>query len=150
MKGRFTIGEQALAGHRVRLEAATAMTATTVLIIPKQPMIRLLHDQHALSDRFITFMLARNIHIEADLVDQLFNASEKRLARTLPLLARYGKPDQTHRVLPRISQETLATMIGTTRSRVNFFINKFKTLGFIEYNGGLKVNHSLLTVIVHD
>jgi CRP-like cAMP-binding protein len=113
-------------------------------------MIRLLHDQHALSDRFITYMLARNIRIEEDLVDQLFNSSEKRLARTLLLLARYGKPDQTHRVLPRISQETLAEMVGTTRSRVNFFMNKFKKLGFIEYNGGLKVHHSLLTVIVHD
>jgi CRP/FNR family transcriptional regulator, cyclic AMP receptor protein len=143
-------GEQALAGHPVRLEAATAMTATTVLMVPKQQMIRLLHNQAALSDRFITFMLARNSRIEADLVDQLFNSSEKRLARTLLLLARYGKPDETHRVLPRISQETLAEMIGTTRSRVNFFMNKFKKLGFIEYNGGLKVNHSLLTVIVHD
>ncbi len=143
-------GERALAGHPVRLEAATAMTATTVLSIPKRQMIRLLHDQHALSDRFITYMLARNIRIEEDLVDQLFNSSEKRLARTLLLLARYGKPDQTHRVLPRIPQETLAEMVGTTRSRVNFFMNKFKKLGFIEYNGGLKVHHSLLTVIVHD
>jgi CRP/FNR family cyclic AMP-dependent transcriptional regulator len=143
-------GERALAGHPVRLEVATAMTATTLLMVPKHQMIRLLHDQHALSDRFITYMLARNIRIEADLVDQLFNSSEKRLARTLLLLARYGKPDQTHRVLPRISQETLAEMIGTTRSRVNFFMNKFKKLGFIEYNGGLKVNHSLLTVIVHE
>jgi CRP/FNR family cyclic AMP-dependent transcriptional regulator len=143
-------GERALAGHPVRLEAATAMTATTVLIVPKRQMIRLLHEQHAFSDRFITYMLARNMRIEADLVDQLFNSSEKRLARTLLLLARYGKPEETHRVLPRISQETLAEMIGTTRSRVNFFMNKFKKLGFIEYNGGLKVNHSLLTVIVHD
>jgi CRP/FNR family cyclic AMP-dependent transcriptional regulator len=143
-------GERALAGHPVRLEAATAMTATTVLSIPKRQMIRLLHDQHALSDRFITYMLARNIRIEEDLVDQLFNSSEKRLARALLLLARYGKPDQTHRVLPRIPQETLAEMVGTTRSRVNFFMNKFKKLGFIEYNGGLKVHHSLLTVIVHD
>jgi CRP-like cAMP-binding protein len=144
------LGEGALAGQPVRLAAATALTATTVLIVPKEQMIRMLHDQHALSDRFITYMLARNIRIEADLVDQLFNSSEKRLARTLLLLARYGKADQTHRVLPRISQETLAEMIGTTRSRVNVFMNKFKKLGFIEYNGGLKVNHSLLTVIVHD
>jgi CRP/FNR family transcriptional regulator, cyclic AMP receptor protein len=143
-------GEQALAGHPVRLEAATAVTTTRVLVIPKQQMIRLLHDQHALSDRFIAHMLARNVRIEEDLIDQLFNSSEKRLARTLLLLARYGKPDQTHRVLPRISQETLAEMVGTTRSRVNFFMNKFRKLGFIEYNGGLKVNHSLLTVIVHD
>jgi len=143
-------GERALTGHPVRLEAAIAMAATTVLIIPKRQMIRLLHDQHALSDRFIAHMLARNIRIEEDLVDQLFNSSEKRLARTLLLLARYGKPGQTDRVLPRISQETLAEMVGTTRSRVNIFMNKFKKLGFIDYNGGLKVNHSLLTVIVHD
>lgn len=143
-------GEQGLAGHPVRLTAATAMTATTVLIVPKEQMIRLLHEQHAFSDRFIAYMLARNIRVEEDLVDQLFNSSEKRLARALLLLARYGKPDQTHRVLPRISQETLAEMIGTTRSRVNYFMNKFKKLGFIEYNGVLKVNHSLLTVVVHD
>ena len=143
-------GEQALAGHPVRLAAATALTATTVLIVPKRQMLRLLHDQHALSDRFIAYMLARNIRIEADLVDQLFNSSEKRLARTLLLLARYGKPDQTHRVLPRISQETLAEMIGSTRSRVNFFMNKFKRLGFIEYKDGLKVHNSLLTVVLHD
>jgi CRP/FNR family transcriptional regulator, cyclic AMP receptor protein len=123
-----------------------------VLIVPKQQMTRLLHDQHALSDRFIAYMLARNSRIEADLIDQLFNTSEKRLARTLLLLARYGKPDQTHRVLPQISQETLADMIGTTRGRVSFFMNKFKKLGFIEYRhyGALKVHPSLLTVIVHD
>jgi CRP/FNR family cyclic AMP-dependent transcriptional regulator len=143
-------GEHALAGHPVRLEAATAVTSTRVLVILKRHMVRLLHDQHALSDRFITHMLARHIRIEEDLVDQLFNATEKRLARTLLLLARYGKADQTHRVLPRISQETLAEMVGSTRSRVNFFMTKFKRLGFIEYNGGLKVNHSLLTVILHD
>jgi CRP-like cAMP-binding protein len=143
-------GERALAGHPVRLEAATAMTATIVVAVPKQQMVRLLHDQHGLSDRFIAYMLARNIRIEEDLVDQLFNSSEKRLARTLLLLARYGKPDQDQRVLPRIAQETLADMIGTTRSRVNFFMNKFRKLGFIEYNGGLKVNHSLLTVVLHD
>ena len=143
-------GEQALAGHPLRLTAAFTLTATTVLIVPKQQMIRLLHENHGFSDRFITHMLARNIRIEEDLVDQLFNSSEKRLARALLLLARYGKPEETHRVLPRISQETLAEMIGTTRSRVNFFMNKFKKLGFIEYNGGLKVNHSLLTVIVHE
>ena len=147
---RDFFGERALTGHPVRLETATAVTAATVLIVPKQQMIRMLHEQHGLSDRFITHMLARNIRIEEDLVDQLFNSSEKRLARTLLLLARYGKPGQTHHVLPRISQETLAEMVGTTRSRVNFFMNKFKKLGFIEYNGGLKVNHSLLTVIVHD
>ena len=148
-RGDF-VGEHALSGHPVRLEAATAMTTTTALVVPKRQMIRLLHEQHALSDRFITYMLARNIRIEEDLIDQLFNSSEKRLARTLLLLARYGKPDKEQRILPRISQETLAEMVGTTRSRVNFFMNKFKKLGFIEYDGGLKVNHSLLTVIVHD
>ena len=125
------------------------MAPTTVLIVPKQQMISLLHEQHAFSTVFITHMLARNIRIEADLVDQLFNSTEKRLARTLLLLARYGKPDQTHRVLPRISQETLAEMVGTTRGRVNVFMKKFQRMGFIDYNGGLKVNHSLLTVIVH-
>jgi CRP/FNR family transcriptional regulator, cyclic AMP receptor protein len=143
-------GETALTGHPVWLKTATARTATTLLVVPKQQMTRLLHEQHALSDRFITHLLARNIRIEEDLVDQLFNSSEKRLARTLLLLARYGKPDPTHRELPPISQETLAEMVGTTRSRVNFFMNKFKRLGFIEYNGGLKVNHSLLTVVLHD
>ena len=142
-------GEQGLAGHPVRLTTATAMTATTVLAIPEARMIHLLHEQRGFSDRFIMHVLARNIRIEEDLIDQLFNSSEKRLARVL-LLARYGKPEQTHRVLPRISQETLAEMVGTTRSRVNFFMNKFKKLGFVEYNGGLRVNHSLLTVIVHD
>jgi CRP/FNR family cyclic AMP-dependent transcriptional regulator len=143
-------GEQALAGHPLRLTTAISLAVTTALVIPKQRMIRLLHEDHAFSDRFIAHVLARNIRIEEDLVDQLFNSSEKRLDRALLMLARYGKPEQAHRVLPRISQETLAEMIGTTRSRVNFFMNKFKKLGFIEYNGGLKVNHSLLTVIVHD
>jgi CRP/FNR family transcriptional regulator, cyclic AMP receptor protein len=139
-----------LVGHPVRLTTATAMSATTVLLVPKQQMIRQLRDQHALSERFITYVLARNIRIEEALVDQMFNATEKRLARTLLLLARYGKPDQADRVLPRISQATIAEMIGTTRTRVNFFMNKFKRLGFIEYNGGLKINESLLTVIVND
>ena len=143
-------GEGALAGQSVRIGTATAVVASNVLVIEKEAMARLLHDEPTFADRFLTYMLGRNIRIEADLVDQLFNSSEKRLARTLLLLARYGKPDHTHRMLPRISQETLAEMIGTTRSRVNFFMNKFKKLGFIEYNGGLKVNHSLLTVIVHE
>jgi CRP-like cAMP-binding protein len=144
------LGERALTGHPVRLEAATAVSATTVLVVPKHQMLQLLHERPAFSDRFITYALARNIRIEADLVDQLFNSSERRLARTLLLLAGYGKPDDPHRVLPPISQETLAEMIGSTRSRVNLFMNKFKKLGFIEYNGSLKVNQSLLTVIVHD
>jgi CRP/FNR family transcriptional regulator, cyclic AMP receptor protein len=143
-------GEGALAGQPVRLATATAMTATKVLLIAKRQMIRLLHQQHQLSDRFIAHMLARNIRLEEDLVDQLFNASEKRLARTLLLLARYGKPDGPRRVLPKISQEVLAEMVGTTRSRVNFFMNKFRKLGFVEYNGGLKVHHALLSVVLHD
>jgi CRP/FNR family cyclic AMP-dependent transcriptional regulator len=144
------LGEGALAGHPIRLETATATTASTLLVVPKRQMIRLLHSHRAFSDRFIAHMLLRNARLEADLVDHLFNSSEKRLARTLLLLARYGKENQPQRVLPRISQETLAEMVGTTRSRVNFFMNKFKRLGFIEYSGGLKINSSLLTVVVHD
>ena len=147
--GEF-VGEGALAGQPIRLATATAMTSSRIRIVPKQQMIRLLHQQHALSDRFIAHMLARNLRLEEDLVDQLFNASEKRLARTLLLLARYGKPDGPRRVLPKISQEVLAEMVGTTRSRVNFFMNKFRKLGFIEYNGGLKVHDALLSVVLHD
>jgi CRP-like cAMP-binding protein len=113
-------------------------------------MIRVLHAEHEFSDRFITFMLARNIRIEEDLVDQLFNSSEKRLARTLLLLARYGQEDTPQRVLPKISQEMLAEMVGTTRSRVNFFMNKFRKLGLIKYNGGLQINNSLMSVVLHD
>lgn len=143
-------GEGALAGQPVRMATAVAISATTVLVIAKQTMTRLLHEQHALSDRFLVHVLARNIRVEADLVDHLFNSSEKRLARILLLLARYGKHDGPHRVIPRLSQETLAEMVGTTRSRVNLFMNKFKTLGYIEYNGGLKVNDSLLTIVLHD
>jgi CRP/FNR family transcriptional regulator, cyclic AMP receptor protein len=144
------LGEGALAGEPVRLATATAMTASRILVVPKRQMIRLLHRQHALSDRFITHMLARNNRLEEDLVDQLFNASEKRLARTLLLLARYGKLDGPLHMLPKISQEVLAEMVGTTRSRINFFMNKFRKLGFIEYNGGLKVHHALLSVVLHD
>jgi CRP/FNR family transcriptional regulator, cyclic AMP receptor protein len=144
------LGEGALAGHPVRLETARASTLTTVLVVPKRQMIRLLHRHRTFSDRFIAHMLVRNARLEADLVDQLFNSSEKRLARTLLLLARYGKGDKPQRVLPKISQETLAEMVGTTRSRVNFFMKKFQTLGFIDYNGGLTINPSLLTVVVHD
>jgi CRP-like cAMP-binding protein len=113
-------------------------------------MFKVLHEEHGLSDRFIKFMLARNIRIEEDLIDQLFNSSEKRLARTLLLLASYGKADQPHGVLPKMSHETLADMIGTTRSRVNFFMNKFRKLGFIDYNGGLQINTSLLSVVLHE
>jgi len=143
-------GEGCLAGQSVRIGTATAITPCTVLVIEKGEMFKVLHEQRALSDRFIKFMLARNIRIEEDLVDQLFNSSEKRLARTLLLLARYGKEDQPHGVLPTMSQETLAEMIGTTRSRVNFFMNKFRKLGFIKYNGGLQINTSLLSVVLHE
>jgi CRP-like cAMP-binding protein len=143
-------GEGCLAGQPVRMATATAIAETTVLIVEKRRMLQLLHDQSGFSDRFITHMLARNIRIEEDLVDQLFNSSEKRLARTLLLLARYGKQDKPHRVLPKVSQEVLAEMVGTTRSRVNFFMNKFRKMGFIEYNGGLKINNSLLSVVLHD
>jgi CRP/FNR family transcriptional regulator, cyclic AMP receptor protein len=143
-------GEGSLAGQPVRMGTATAVTPTTVLVIEKSEMFKVLHAEHGLSDLFIKFMLARNIRIEADLVDQLFNSSEKRLARTLLLLARYGKQDQPHGVLPKMSQETLAEMIGTTRSRVNFFMNKFRKLGFIKYNGGLQINTSLLSVVLHE
>jgi CRP-like cAMP-binding protein len=144
------IGEGALAGQPIRMGTATAVTATSVLIVPKKQMIQLLHDAPGFSDRFIEYMLQRNIRIEEDLVDQLFNSSEKRLARTLLLLARYGKEDKPQGVLPKLSQEMLAEMIGTTRSRVNFFMNKFRKLGFIEYNGALKINTSLLSVVLLD
>ena len=143
-------GEGCLAGQSVRIGTATAITSSTVLVIEKSEMLKLLHEEHELSDRFIRFMLARNIRIEEDLIDQLFNSSEKRLARTLLLLARYGKEDQPHGVLPKMSQETLAEMVGTTRSRVNFFMNKFRKLGFIKYNGGLQINTSLLSVVLHE
>jgi CRP-like cAMP-binding protein len=143
-------GEGCLAGQPVRMGAATANMASSILVVDKDAMVGLLHSQHALSDRFITHMLARNIRIEEDLVDLLFNSSEKRLARTLLLLARYGKHDKPVRDVPPLSQETLAEMVGTTRSRVNFFMKKFERLGFITYKNGLKVNNSLLTVVLHD
>jgi CRP/FNR family transcriptional regulator, cyclic AMP receptor protein len=143
-------GEGSLAGQPVRIGTATAVMPTAVLVIEKGEMFKVLHTEHGLSDLFIKFMLARNIRIEADLVDQLFNSSEKRLARTLLLLARYGKEDQPQGVLPKLSQETLAEMIGTTRARVNFFMNKFRKLGFIKYNGGLQINTSLLSVVLHE
>src|ERR1700694_313183 len=137
-------GEGGMAGQTVRMGTATAVVPTTVLIIGKDEMIRVLHAEQELSDRFIKFMLARNIRVEADLIDQLFNSTEKRLARTLLLLARYGGEEQPERMLQKVSQETLAEMIGTTRSRVNLFMNKFRKMGFIEYNnGGIKINRSL-------
>jgi CRP-like cAMP-binding protein len=143
-------GEACLAGQPVYMGTATAIVPTSVLSIDKKEMTHMLRVEHAFSGLFITHMLTRNIRIEEDLIDQLFNSSEKRLARTLLLLARYGKEDQPHGVLPNISQETLAEMVGTTRSRVNFFMNKFRKLGLITYNGGLQVNASLLNVILHD
>jgi CRP/FNR family transcriptional regulator, cyclic AMP receptor protein len=142
-------GEGCLAGQPIRIGSATAISPTTLLVIEKKEMSRVLHSEHALSDRFISYMLSRNIRVEEDLVDQLFNSSEKRLARTLLLLARYGE-DEPHKVLAKISQETLAEMVGTTRSRVNFFMNKFRKLGFIKYNGGLHIDTSLLSVVLHD
>ena len=143
-------GEGCLAGQPVRMGTAKAVMATALLRIPKREMLRMLHEHSDFSDRFIGHMLTRNIRIEEDLVDQLFNSSEKRLARTLVLLARYGKEGTSLRTLPKLSQETLAEMVGTTRSRVNFFMNKFRKLGLIEYNGGLKINSALLSVVLHD
>jgi CRP/FNR family transcriptional regulator, cyclic AMP receptor protein len=149
--GHF-FGEGCLAGQTVCIATATTITPATVLVIEKEKMTRLLHDEHEFSDRFIAFMLARNLRVEEDLIDQLFNSSEKRLARTLLLLARYGAPGKPETMLPKVSQETLAEMIGTTRSRVNFFLNKFRKLGFIQYdnNREIHINHSLLSVVLHD
>jgi CRP-like cAMP-binding protein len=143
-------GEGGMAGQSVRMGTATAVVPTSLLVIEKKEMIRVLHAEHAFSDRFVSYMLSRNIRVEGDLIDQLFNSSEKRLARTLLLLARYGKEDQPEGLIPKVSQETLAEMIGTTRSRVNFFMNKFRKLGFIHYNGGLQVHKSLLSVVLHE
>jgi len=143
-------GEGCMAGQPLRMGTTLAVTPTTVLVIQKKELLRVLHAQHELSDHFIAYMLAHNIRVEEDLIDQLFNSSEKRLARTLLLLARYGEKEEPNRTLPKVSQETLANMIGTTRSRVNFFMNKFRKLGFIEYNGKIKINKSLLTVVLHE
>jgi CRP-like cAMP-binding protein len=142
-------GEGCLAGQPRRMATATALRASVALVVEKPQMLEMLQTQPTLADRFLSHMLARNIRIEEDLIDQLFNSSEKRLARALLLLARYGKEDQPVH-LPRISQEMLAEMVGTTRSRVNFFMNKFRSLGFIEYNGDIKVNRSLLAVVLRD
>jgi CRP/FNR family transcriptional regulator, cyclic AMP receptor protein len=141
-------GEGCLAGQPRRMATASALSASTVLVVEKPQMLEMLHTQRALADRFLSHMLARNIRIEEDLVDHLFNSSEKRLARALLLLARYGNEDQPLRI--KLSQETLAEMVGTTRSRVNFFMNKFRDLGFIEYNGDITVNGALLTVVLHE
>ena len=147
-------GEGCLAGQTLRIGSASAITPCRVLVIAKNQMVKVLHEQHALSDRFIDHMLSRNVRIEQDLIDQLFNSSEKRLARALLLLARYGKQTKPRQVVAKISQETLSEMVGTTRSRVNFFMNKFKRLGFIEYDGdlgaGIQINSSLLSVVLHE
>ncbi len=147
--GNF-FGEGALAGQTVRIGSASAHTPSTIIAVDKADMKRLLHEEHALSDGFITHLLTRNVRIEEDLIDQLFNSAEKRLARTLLLLARFGEEHRPQRVIPKISQETLAEMVGTTRSRVNFFMNRFKKLGFITVDGGLTINNSLLSVVLHD
>jgi CRP/FNR family transcriptional regulator, cyclic AMP receptor protein len=147
--GEF-LGEGGMSGQTVRMGTATAIAPTTVLVIGKDEMTRALHAEPLLSDRFRTYMLSRNNRVEADLIDQLFNSTEKRLARTLLLLARYGGEEQPERTIQNISQETLAEMIGTTRSRVNLFMNKFRKLGFIEYKGGIRIKKSLLTVVLHE
>jgi CRP-like cAMP-binding protein len=147
--GHF-FGEGCLAGQPHRMATASAMEPCTIVAVDRPEMVRHLHTRPAFADRFLTHMLTRNIRIEEDLVDQLFNSTEKRLARTLLLLARYGEPEVSHRALPKVSQELLAEMVGTTRSRVNFFMNKFRKLGFIDYNGALKINNSLLGVLLRD
>ena len=147
--GEF-FGEGSIAGQVFRMVSATAMTDCSVLRIDKKAMMKALHREHEFSDMFVAYLLARNIRYEADLVDQLFNSSEKRLARILLLLARFGKEGTPETVIPKISQEMLAEMIGTTRSRVSFFMNRFRKLGFIHYNGGLQVHSSLLNVVLHD
>jgi len=150
-EGAF-FGEGALAGQALRMGSATALTDCDLLRIDKKAMMLALHQQHAFSDLFVAYLLARNIRYEEDLVDQLFNSSEKRLARILLLLAHFGKEGVPQTVIPKISQETLAEMIGTTRSRVSFFMNRFRTLGFVEYDGGsgLQVHSSLLNIVLHD
>jgi len=144
------LGEGCLAGQPNCMATATALVPTTALVVEKGEMIRVLHGEHEFSDRFIAYMLTRNIRVEADLIDQLFNSTEKRLARTLLLLARFGEHGKPDKIIPQMSQETLAEIIGTTRSRVNFFMNKFRKLGFIQYNGEIHVHNSLLSVVLHD
>jgi CRP/FNR family cyclic AMP-dependent transcriptional regulator len=143
-------GEGGISGQPLRVSTATAMGPVSTLEIEKQEMIRVLHEEHEFSDRFVAHMLKRNVRIEEDLVDQLFNSSEKRLARTLLLIARYGNNEKPRKIVAQVSQGTLAEMVGTTRSRVSYFMNRFRKLGFIKYNGGLQVNDSLLRVILHD
>ena len=143
-------GEGCIAGQPLRIATAVTMTPSSVLEIDKKEMIRVIHEEHDFSDRFVAHMLKRNVRVEEDLVDQLFNSSEKRLARALLLIARYGNEGKPEKIVARVSQGTLAEMVGTTRSRVSFFMNKFRKLGFIRYNGGLHINDSLLRVILHD
>jgi CRP/FNR family cyclic AMP-dependent transcriptional regulator len=150
LERRHFFGEGCLVGQPYRMATATAVGRCSVVVVEKAEMVRQLHTRPAFAEHFLRHMLTRNIRIEEDLIDQLFNSSEKRLARTLLLLARYGEPEASRRVLPKVSQETLAEMVGTTRSRVNFFMNKFRKLGFIEYNGNVKVNDSLLGVLLRD
>jgi CRP/FNR family transcriptional regulator, cyclic AMP receptor protein len=151
LSGGDFVGEESLAAVAgLRLTTATAITACTALKIDREEMIRVMHEEHAFSDLFLKFLLARSMRIQADLVDQLFNSSEKRLARILLLMAEFGHPDTSETTLPKISQETLAEMIGTTRSRVSFFMNRFRKLGFVEYDGRIRVHKSLLNVILHD
>ena len=147
---RDFFGEGCLNGHRRRLATVTAITASEIMRLEKATMVQVLHDQPKFSELFISYLVARNVRVEADLVDQLFNSSEKRLARLLLLMANFGKEGRPEPVLAKISQTTLAEMIGTTRSRVSFFMNKFRKLGFIDYNGDLQVHNSLLNVILHD
>jgi CRP/FNR family cyclic AMP-dependent transcriptional regulator len=144
------LGEGCLAGQPICMATATTIAPTALLVIQKGEMIRALHAEHEFSDRFIAYMLARNVRVEEDLVDHLFNSTEKRLARTLLLLARYGAQDQTQKLLPTVTQEMLAEMSGATRSRVNLFMNKFRKLGFIQYNGEIRINNSLLSVVLHE
>jgi CRP/FNR family cyclic AMP-dependent transcriptional regulator len=143
-------GEGCLAGQPLRMGSAIALVPTRLLVVEKKKMVRMLHEQHALADRFIKYVLARNIRIEEDLIDQLFNSSEKRLARALLLMARYGMEGPPRRMKVNVSQEILAEMVGTTRPRVNYFMNKFRKLGFIEYNGGIRINDALLSVVLHE
>jgi CRP/FNR family cyclic AMP-dependent transcriptional regulator len=145
------VGEEALAAvGGFRLATATAITACRALRIEREEMLRVMHEEHAFSDLFLKFLLVRSMRTQADLVDQLFNSSEKRLARILLLLAEFGKPGEPESLIPEITQETLAEMIGTTRSRVSFFMNRFRKLGFIEYNGRIRVHKSLLNIVLHD
>jgi CRP/FNR family transcriptional regulator, cyclic AMP receptor protein len=148
-RGHF-FGEGSLVGHCVRMATATAMSPCKIIAVERTEMIRVMHERPAYADAFLAHVVTRNIRIEEDLIDQLFNSTEKRLARTLLLLARYGEPTATDRTVPKVSQEFLAEMVGTTRTRINFFMNKFRRLGFIEYDRELKVNNSLVSVVLRD